>query len=364
MRLGALCLVMSGSIALLHADFSFEQTSKITGGSMVRMMKMVPGGGKALEPVMTTNLVKGNRMATVTDRAIHIIDVDKETMTDIDLEKKTYAVITFEEFRQALAAMEKKMAQQMKQGESEISFKMDVKDTGEKKTIQSLPTNLMKMLLEMEMKDKKSGQTAAMQINTDMWMAKSVAGYAEVKEFHKRFAEKIGTTPEMMRMGRMMLSQPGMGEGMAKMMKESAKLEGVPVMQVMRMMGTGGAYAGMGDMPEVKMPTAGEVGESAGKDAARSAGGRFGGLAGAAAGGMLGGFGRKKKEAPKEEAKPPAEQPPAAAKPEPGAPGTLMEMTTEMTGFSSGAVDATKFAVPAGFKEVEHDMKKAARDMK
>jgi len=117
-------------------------------------------------------------------------------------------------------------------------------------------------------------------------------------------------------------------------------------------------------MPEVKMPTAGEVGESAGKDAARSAGGRFGGLAGAAAGGMLGGFGRKKKEAPKEEAKPPAEQPPAAAKPEPGAPGTLMEMTTEMTGFSSGAVDATKFAVPAGFKEVEHDMKKAARDMK
>ncbi len=360
MRLAAFFLMVGGSGLLLHADFSYEQTSKITGGSIVRMMKMVPGGGKALEPVKTMNLVKGNRMATVTDRNIHIIDVDKETMTDIDLEKKTYAVITFAEFKQALAAMEKKMSEQMKQSDAEISFKMDVKDTGETKQIQSLDSRLMKLLLAMEMTDKKSGQTAQMNINMDMWMAKSIAGYAEVREFHRRFAEKLGVTPEMMRMGRMVMSQPGMSEGMAKMMKESSKLEGVPVMQVTRMQGTGGAYAGMGEMPEVKMPSSGDVGEAAGKEAARSAAGRFGGLAGAAAGGMMGGFGRKK-QPPKEEAKP-AEQP-AAAKPEPGAPGTLMEMTTELTDFSSGAVDASKFSVPAGFKEVEHDMKKASREL-
>jgi hypothetical protein len=35
-----------------------------------------------------------------------------------------------------------------------------------------------------------------------------------------------------------------------------------------------------------------------------------------------------------------------------------MELTTELTSFSSGAADSSKFEVPAGFKQVEHDMAK------
>jgi hypothetical protein len=38
-----------------------------------------------------------------------------------------------------------------------------------------------------------------------------------------------------------------------------------------------------------------------------------------------------------------------------------MEMTTELSGFSSGAVDASKFEVPAGFKQVESPMLKATQ---
>jgi hypothetical protein len=37
-----------------------------------------------------------------------------------------------------------------------------------------------------------------------------------------------------------------------------------------------------------------------------------------------------------------------------------MEQVTELTSLSS-TVDASKFAVPAGFKQVEHDMKKLAK---
>ena len=43
-----------------------------------------------------------------------------------------------------------------------------------------------------------------------------------------------------------------------------------------------------------------------------------------------------------------------------GAAGVLMEMTTEMSGFNA-SVDASKMEVPAGFKQVESDMKKALR---
>ena len=35
-----------------------------------------------------------------------------------------------------------------------------------------------------------------------------------------------------------------------------------------------------------------------------------------------------------------------------------MEMTTELTAFSSAPVDMAKLSVPAGFKQVEHDMAK------
>jgi len=39
----------------------------------------------------------------------------------------------------------------------------------------------------------------------------------------------------------------------------------------------------------------------------------------------------------------------------------MMEITTESTGFSSADADSSKFEVPAGFKQVENDMKRALK---
>jgi hypothetical protein len=66
----------------------------------------------------------------------------------------------------------------------------------------------------------------------------------------------------------------------------------------------------------------------------------------------LGGLGRKKKEDK------PADQPAAAAPANSGNPGSLLEMTTEMTNFSAGSADPLLFEVPGGFKKVESDLKK------
>jgi hypothetical protein len=220
--------------------------------------------------------------------------------------------------------------------------------------------NLMKMLLAMDMKDKKSGQTLTTNMDMDMWMVKDVPGYDEVKQFYAKYAEAVGVTPEMLKMGRMAMGQPGMSEGMAKMAKEASKLQGTPVYTVTRMMGFGGTGPDGQpvEMPEVKAPTSQEVGDAAATSAVSSALGKVG-LGG------FGGFGKKKKEPPKEEPKPAAA--PAAAEAKPAAqPGqsVMMEMTQEMANFSTSGVDSSKFAVPGGFKEVEHEMKKALREMK
>ena len=74
----------------------------------------------------------------------------------------------------------------------------------------------------------------------------------------------------------------------------------------------------------------------------------------------FGGFGRKKKpEQPKEEAK--ADPAPSSAAPAGDSSAVLMEMTTEMSRFSSAAVDPSRFEPPSGFKKVESEMQKRKR---
>lgn len=338
------------------ADFSYDQVSTMTGGSMLRMMKMIPGGGKATQPQTSRILLKGNKLATLAQDSISVIDIDAETMTSIDLKDKKYSVITFDEFRQAMKAMAEKMSQQKGAEGAQMDFDVKVDQTGQAKTIDGMATKQFIMTLTTKIKDQSSGQTMNMDMVSDMWLAPRIAGYEQVQQFYARMAEKMGWVPGMMN-NPMMMGQRGYSEGMAKMIKEASKLEGVPVFQITTMQGPGG-------MPGGEMPQMPNVGEAASDSARRSAEnsassqisratGRLGGLAG----GALGGFGRRKKQ--EAEQAPPPEQPPAQA--QPSKPSPLMEVTVESRNFSTAAVDASQFAVPAGFKQVEHDMKKALK---
>lgn len=341
--MAAAALLLGGAMA--QADFSYQQKTQITGGSLVKMMKMVPGAGKALEPQYSRLYFQKDRMATVADREIDIIDLGAGRMIHVDLEKKTYAVITLEEFRRAMEAMAQQMARQMGgDRQTVMDMRLSVKEGGESKTIQNLPAKLMKLLVEMDMKDQKSGQTFSSTIEMDEWRTPKVPGYDEARAFYAAYAEKVGLSPETLRTMQMAMGQAGTAEAMAKLAREAAKLEGVPLVQVMRMTGLG-----IG-MPDVEMPSGAELGGAAAESAAGAALGRLGRIGG------LGGFGRRKKQ---------EEPPPAQKKAEPAGgaqKSVLLEATTELSDFSTAAVDASKFAIPAGFREVEHEMKKLLRE--
>jgi hypothetical protein len=372
MQLHKASLIVLGALVALpgYADFSYQETTRITGGSMVRMMKMVPGGGKALEPQTSSIYLKGNKLANVSERSINIIDLDAESITDVNLEKKTYSVITFQEMAAAMEAARQKMEAEMRKqnpsGQADVQMKFSVKvnETGQRRNISGYDTKEMQMLMEMEAADTQSAAAGAMQIDVNMWMAPSIDGYQQMQQFYMRMAQKMDWHPRMSALAGAMNMQPGLGQGMAEMMKEAQKLEGVPVLQTTSM--RGGAMGAMGDMPSMSEIMGGQnrdVGEaaadqarrSAADRAARSAGGRLGGLAGAA-GGALGGFGRRRRAEPKPEPEPAPEAQPADAPA--GRSGAFMEMTSESSNFSSAAVDPARFAIPAGFKQVEHEMKK------
>ena len=90
----------------LFADYTYQETTQLTGGSMLRMIKMAGAfssqAKKAGDPVVSTVYLKGNRMAKVSPDGVEIIDLDKETVTHIDTLKHTYTVITFEQMREQM----------------------------------------------------------------------------------------------------------------------------------------------------------------------------------------------------------------------------------------------------------------------
>src|SRR6476620_1861104 len=125
-------IAVLSSTAVL-ADFQYQETTRITGGMAASMARFA--GKKATEPPPTTVAVKGNRMVHVSSSRGEIIDLDKETMTHIDFDKKTYSVMTFEQMKQAMQDAMKRMQEQKNSPEpapaegadkAEVSFKASV----------------------------------------------------------------------------------------------------------------------------------------------------------------------------------------------------------------------------------------------
>jgi hypothetical protein len=355
-----LCFAITPS---LLADFTYQETTKITGGAVVSMMKMAAMFSKQAkkigEPTTYTVYLKGNRMARVSQDNTEIIDLDAETITQINSVDHTYTVMTFEQMREQVEAarkeMEKKQAEQKgKQATSsepppEMKFKVNVRETGVKKDVSGVNTSEAILAMQMEATDQKSGQTGAMAITNDMWMAQEIPGYDELREFQKRFALKMGSVMSGAISPSMLAMQPGMGQGLADLVKEMSKLKGVPVLQVMRI-GTTANGEPLPAASEAPLPPTpdGPSGSDLAKEAttstATSEAASHMGVMGATLGGF-GGFGHKKKPADP----PPADTSTAAAQP---TSAVLIESNTEMGGFSSGSVDGGHFDVPSGFKQI------------
>lgn len=381
-----LCLLIPVAV---FADFQYDEMTQVTGGSIVSMAKFASHFSKdarnITDPVNTTILVKGNRMARISPEQTQIIDLDKETITTIYPDKKTYTVVTFQEMKQAVEEGMKKAQQQRESQQPqqqpasntpppEIHFDVKVTNTGATKDVAGLSAKESIMKMTMQAKDRQSGQTGSVALANDMWMAPEIPGYEEVREFNKRFAAKMG---DMMAgvmpafRSAMPAMQPGMASGMSDMVKEMSKLQGVPVSQTMRMGTTADGSplpaASEAPLPKSNGPSAGDLagqaatnaGNSAANDASASAEnkaashmGSFGSVATSLGG--FGGFHHKKKDTSQDQQ---AQAAPANAAPNQNF-AVLMESTTQMTKYSSASVDSSRFGVPTGYTKVLADMQK------
>ncbi len=367
-----LCTFMAAALAAspsLFADFSYQETTQITGGSMLGLLKVAGAfssqAHKAGDPITSSVFLKGNRMARVSPESTEIIDLDKETITNIDNLKHTYTVVTFEQMKaqleQAQEEIEKKQAEQPasapqdkpQPNDVKMSFDVHVRKTGTEKEVSGLNASEAIMTLMMNATDQKTQQSGSMAVTNDMWLVPEIPGYSEMRDFSLRMVEKMGTVfsgsgPDMTKL---LGPHPGAGQALSDMRKEMGKVQGVPVLQVMRMGTTTNGQplpaASEAPLPADSSPAMPSAGDLAKQGAASAISSRLGGLGG------FGGFGHKKQADPPPSTQDSTTPPPSSL--------VLMESQTQSSNFSSESVDPAHFEVPPGYMEVTLQMVRGQR---
>jgi hypothetical protein len=295
------------SSTALRADFSYQDSTRVTAGALYNSLH--PAAKGASDAIISTRMIKGNRMAEVTKERTTVIDLDKETITRIDLVKKTYSVSTFEQMKEALRS-------------PDATFKISSKVTGQTKTIGVLTAKETVLTMTIDTAGQDPGESGAMIVTLDAWMA-VVPGYEEVRAFTRKLGEKMGYAFGS-GISQLALGRAEALQGLAEAVKDLGRVEGAPVQRTMKIVAGSDTAAPDAAVPPAFPPDPHQNPASA---AANAALGRLG-------------IGHKK----------------SADQPTPSASGSVVETLTELTNFSSAPINASRFEVPMDFKQVTAEL--------
>ncbi len=373
-RASLAAFLLLASTAPAHGDFKYTETSQMTGGSLLTMVKFVSkfshGDSKKqekdmLQPTTRTHYVKGDRLRTDNeDGTSQIIDVGGRRVIFIDNNKKTYAVATFDQIRAAMEQAAQQMQQQAQQHpqprqekavpqDVQLTLKPTVKVTpgGAGRTILGQATNETNVEIDLAMQGTATGADApppgqpnsatfTSTMHMDTYVAPNVAGYAEFAQFYRRMAEEVSWMKIPSMPG--IQIDPRAAEGMSELQKNSDALKGFPMLSYVSM--TLSATADGQTQP------VGSQNNNASSPPPSQTDNSPSSLESAAVLKGLGGmFGKKKKD---NDSAPAASTLPPNPHPDPNA---LMEMTTAVTSFSTSSLDAGLFDVPSGYLQVQED---------
>jgi len=271
-----LMIALAGGMAA-RADFSYTMT-----------IKSGMGAGQA-----TKTSIKGQKMAIETASTVTILDFDAQTVTRVNKSQNTYTVTKFADAGAGLAG---------------ATVTADVKETGQSKNVAGYDANEMVVTVDVDM----GGRGGSAQAEVHMWIASGVPGAEERRAFYKRNGANFPWSALIAG------GNPSMAKSMADLQRKMAALDGVPVMQVMKIKMGGAAAAGPSADQQAKMDAARarleQMAQQGGPqgDAAKQALARMG---------------------------------PAS--------GGGMEITTEGGNFSTAAIPDSAFAIPAGYTKSE-----------
>ena len=240
--LAVLAAVALASGTSLRADVQTQQKTHVQfAGALGRMVNMF-GGKAAKEGIVQTIAVKGDRMMTTNDKTAELIDMSEEKVYNIDLDSKSYKVVTFAELRQKMQEAQAKAKEHMdaakekqeKPAEPQQKMAIDVSthETGQKKTINGFDCKQVITTVTMHDESKTLEQGGGMVMTTDSWMTSPIPAMKEVAAFRKRYFEKLSgmdTQAAAEQMAQALAMYPQMKDVIGRSRVEGAKVNGTPI---------------------------------------------------------------------------------------------------------------------------------------
>jgi hypothetical protein len=279
----ALLLLVVAASPAIRADVRSEEKTKIEFTGMLGRMVNLFGGKGAKEGTVSTVAVKGDRKATFNDSTGQIIDLAEEKVYELDMKKKSYKVATFAELRRRMEeakakaeesaqkeqAKEKAAEPASKEKESNVEVDFDVKNTGQKKTVNGFDAHEVVMTVTVREKGKTLEENGGLVLTADQWLAlPRIAAMKEVADFDMRYAQKLygpmiaGASAQDMAAAAALY--PMMAPAIAKMRAEGVKLDGTPVMTVLTFEAVQSAEQIAAEQKESKPSASGGLGGIAG----------------------------------------------------------------------------------------------------
>ena len=175
----ATALLAFTAVSSLHADVKTEEKMTFElGGMLGKVVNLF--GGKSDN--LTAIALKGPRLSTMSDQSGQIIDLSEEKVYSVDVKRKTYRVLTFAQIRQQMeearakaekAAREEQAKnkepgptpEEQKKAAESIDFDLDVKKTGQSRTINGFNTNQVMVVVTVREKGKTLEQSGGLQID-------------------------------------------------------------------------------------------------------------------------------------------------------------------------------------------------------
>jgi sRNA-binding protein len=242
------------AVPAARADVRADERARVEFAGMLGRMFNLFGGKSAREGVTSTVAVKGDRKATLNDATGQIIDLAEEKIYDLDVRKKTYKVTTFAELRRQMEEAKKKAEEQARkepaqekadktpaqeEKQPQVDVDVDVKNTGQTKTINGFDTHESVMTITVREKGKTLEEGGGTVLTSDMWLGPKIPAMNEIAAFDVRYAQKLygamiaGVSPEQM--AQAMAMYPNMKQALGRMNTEGTRLSGTAIQTVTTM---------------------------------------------------------------------------------------------------------------------------------
>jgi hypothetical protein len=319
----ALASALAFAIAApLTADVKTTERGVVKfSGTLGRVVGLF-GGRAAREGVVWTVSVSGNRKARLNDQNGEIVDLAEEKIYDLDVRRKTYTVTTFAELRQRLAEarataeaeaakIDPEQEAQAEQASREMEVDFDVRETGERKSVNGFDTRQVIATVTVREKGRTLEEGGGLVLTSDMWLAPTVAALREIQDFDRRYFEQIAgpVIGDPQQMAAALAMYPFLKDAISRLEQEKGRTDGTPIVTSVTI-----------DSVKSQEQMAARSGDASG--------------APSGVGGLVGGLGRRL----------------ARRNTEQTARATFMTSTNEMLTVSTD-VAAADVAIPAGFTQ-------------